>query len=298
LASLDGPLDDTVPAERPITLRDLLTFRPGIGYLDGSPDERPILAAMAERSVAVGPPQPAGRPDGDEFLRRIGELPLMFQPGRRWQYHTSAEILGVLVERAAGRRLEAFLADRLFGPLGMVDTGFSVPPEQVHRLPPAYRVDLETGGLELFDHAEGGQWASRPKFLSGGGGLVSTAPDFLAFGTMLLRQGRYAGGRVLSRPSVQLMTTDQLTPEQKAVSGFYPGYFDHQGWGFGVCVRTGRDSLSSTPGRFGWYGGLGTAWATDPAEDLVAILLTQRSEFPELSPVHQDFWTSVYQAID
>ncbi|HEX3650540.1 MAG TPA: serine hydrolase, partial [Pseudonocardiaceae bacterium] len=106
------------------------------------------------------------------------------------------------------------------------------------------------------------------------------------------------GGRVLSRPAVQLMTTDHLTPEQKAVSGFFPGYFDHQGWGFGLCVRTGRDSLSSTPGRFGWYGGLGTGWATDPAEDLVAILLTQRSEFPELSPVHQDFWTSVYQAID
>ncbi|HEX5117511.1 MAG TPA: serine hydrolase domain-containing protein [Pseudonocardiaceae bacterium] len=298
LVSVDGPLDDTVPAARPITLRDLLTFRPGFGMLDDTPVGRPILAAARRLGVGGGPPHPAAMPDPDAFLRGLGELPLMYQPGERWLYHTGSDVLGVLLERLVDRPLDEVLQERVFDPLGMVDTAFSVPADRIHRLPPAYLVDHETGEPELLDHAEGGEWASPPPFRSAGGGLVSTAADFLAFGTMMLRQGRYEGGRVLSRPSVRLMTTDQLTREQKALSGFFPGYFDHQGWGFGMCVLTGRNTLAATPGRFGWYGGLGTAWATDPAEDLVAILLTQRSEFPELSPVHQDFWTSVYQAVD
>jgi CubicO group peptidase (beta-lactamase class C family) len=113
-----------------------------------------------------------------------------------------------------------------------------------------------------------------------------------------LNQGRYEGERILSRPTVLAMTTDQLTPAQKAVSGFFPGYFDNRGWGFGVSVTTGRDDLSASPGRFGWDGGLGTSWFSDPQEDLVAILMTQRAEFPLVSQVYQDFWTSVYQAID
>ncbi|HEY1570116.1 MAG TPA: serine hydrolase domain-containing protein [Pseudonocardiaceae bacterium] len=297
LTSVDGPIEDTVPAARPITLRDLLTFRLGFGMLEDTPAGRPILAAATRLGVAGGRPKPSAMPDADGFLRALGELPLMYQPGERWLYHTGSDVLGVLLERLTDQPLDEVLRERVFDPLGMVDTAFSVPAEKIHRLPPAYRVD-DDGDLALLDHAEGGDWAGPPPFRAAGGGLVSTAADFLAFGTMMLRQGRYEGGRVLSRPSVALMTTDQLTQAQKAVSGFYPGYFDHQGWGFGVCVLTGRDSLSAAPGRFGWYGGLGTAWATDPAEGLVAILLTQRSEFPELSPVHSDFWTSVYQAID
>jgi CubicO group peptidase (beta-lactamase class C family) len=299
LVSVDGPVSDTVPAARPITLRDLLTFRLGFGILPDTPAGRPILAAATELGVAAGPPHPAEHPAADEFLRRLGSLPLMYQPGERWLYNTGSDVLGVLLERLTGRRLEAVLRERVFEPLGMVDTAFSVPADQHHRLPPAYLVNGKTGQLDPVDEAGGGsEWATPPAFMAAGSGLVSTAADFLAFGTMMLRQGRFDGGRVLSRPAVQLMTTDQLSAEQKAVSGFFPGYFDHQGWGFGVCVLTGRDHLSSTPGRFGWYGGSGTAWASDPAEDLVAILLTQRAEFPELSPVHRDFWTSAYQAID
>jgi CubicO group peptidase (beta-lactamase class C family) len=94
------------------------------------------------------------------------------------------------------------------------------------------------------------------------------------------------------------MTSDQLTAGQKAVSGFFPGYFDNRGWGFGVSVVTGRDDVYATPGRFGWDGGLGTAWWSDPREELVAIMLTQRAEFHPISQVYLDFWTSVYQAID
>ncbi|HKN98326.1 MAG TPA: serine hydrolase domain-containing protein [Pseudonocardiaceae bacterium] len=292
LASLDGPLADTVPADRPITLRDLLTFRPGIGYLDGSPDQRPILAAMAERSIAVGPPQPAARPDGDEFLRRLGELPLMFQPGQRWQYHTAAEILGMLVERAAGRRLEAFLAERLFGPLGMVDTGFSVPPAKIHRLATAYLGDRPAGELTPYDLPDG-QWAAPPAFQSGTDGLVSTADDFLAFGTMLLHHGRHDGEQVLSRRSVELMTSDQLAPGQAELSGF-----GLRGWGFGMSVVPDGDGVSTTSGQFGWAGGLGTAWYDHPAWDMVTILLTQRAAFPIGSSTHGDFCTLAYQAVD
>ncbi|HEX5117510.1 MAG TPA: serine hydrolase domain-containing protein [Pseudonocardiaceae bacterium] len=294
LVSVDGPLDDTVPAARPITLRDLLTFRPGIGLLmDELPDEPPILAAMTERSVAVGPPQPAAKPGDDEFLRRLGELPLMFQPGERWQYHTSAEVLGVLVARAAGQPLETFLRDRLFGPLGMVDTAFSVPADRIDRLAASYLGDLPAGDLMLWD-APDGQWATPPAFQSGTDGLVSTADDFLAFGTMLLRHGRHGGEQVLSRRSVELMTADQLAPGQAERSGFP----DLQGWGFGMSVTLHRDAVSATPGQYGWAGGLGTGWYSDPAEDMVTILLTQRAVFPLPSPTYQDFFTLAYQAID
>ncbi|HEX3648583.1 MAG TPA: serine hydrolase domain-containing protein [Pseudonocardiaceae bacterium] len=292
LASLDGPLDDTVPVDRPITPRDLLTFRPGIGYLDGSPEERPILAAMAERSIAVGPPQPAARPNGDEFLRRLGELPLMFQPGRRWQYHTSAEVLGMLVERAAGRRLEAFLADRLFGPLGMVDTAFSVPPAKIDRLATAYLGDQEAGVLTTYD-VPAGQWSTPPAFQSGTDGLVSTAADFLAFGTMMLHHGRHRGEQVLSERSVEQMTSDQLAPGQAELSGF-----GLRGWGFGMSVVPRGDGESTSSGQFGWAGGLGTAWYSHPAHDAVTILLTQRAAFPIGSSTHGDFCALAYQAIE
>ncbi|HEX3648584.1 MAG TPA: serine hydrolase domain-containing protein, partial [Pseudonocardiaceae bacterium] len=186
LVSVDGPLADTVPAHRAITLRDLLTFRLGFGLLDGPPDRRPITAAAAGLNVGGGPPHPAAAPDADTFLRGLGELPLMYQPGERWLYHTGAELLGVLLERLTGQALDDVLGERIFGPLGMVDTAFSVPPDQLRRLPPAYFVDRATGELHLFDDPDG-DWARRPRFLSAGGGLVSTAEDFLAFGTMMLR---------------------------------------------------------------------------------------------------------------
>jgi CubicO group peptidase (beta-lactamase class C family) len=293
LVSVDGPLVDTVPAARPITLRDLLTFRPGVGLLDGSPDERPILAALAERSVDVGPPGPAGRPDPDEFLRRLGELPLMFQPGERWQYHTAAELLGVLVERAAGQDLETFLRERLFGPLGMADTGFSVPKAEHHRFATAYLGDRAAGELTVYDRPDG-QWAVPPAFRSGADGLVSTAGDFLAFARMLLGHGSYEGVRVLSRPSVELMTTDRLAPGQAEASGFP----DLQGWGFGMSVTLRRDNVWAVPGQYGWAGGLGSGWFNDPAEDMITILLTQRAVFPLPSLPYQDFFTLAYQAVD
>jgi CubicO group peptidase (beta-lactamase class C family) len=113
-----------------------------------------------------------------------------------------------------------------------------------------------------------------------------------------LRRGMHGRERILSRPSLELMTTDHLTPEQKAVSGFFPGQWDNRGWGFGVMMVTRRDHVWAVPGRYGWDGGYGTSWASDPAEDLVGILMTQRAGFPLFSPAYLDFWTSVYQAVD
>lgn len=297
LARLDGPLDDTVPANRPITVRDLLTFRLGFGLIM-VPGRYPIQEAMSELSLGQGPPNPSTPPAPDEWIHRLGTLPLMHQPGERWMYNTGSDVLGVLIARASGQPLETFLGERLFAPLGMRDTGFSVPAATIDRLATSYWVSPETGALELFDEAEGGQWSRPPAFPSGAGGLVSTIDDYLAFGQMMLNNGKHGDERILSRPSIETMTTDQLTPAQKAASGGFAEYWDSHGWGFGVSVVTRRDDLSAVPGRYGWDGGLGTSWYSDPQEDLVAILMTQRAEFPLFSGVYLDFWTSVYQAID
>jgi CubicO group peptidase (beta-lactamase class C family) len=299
LKRLDGPLDDTVPARRPITVRDLLTFRMGFGQMMAPPDAYPILKAASELQIGMGPPMPGAMPGPDEWIRRLGTLPLMHQPGERWLYNTGSDVLGVLIARAASQPLETFFRERIFEPLGMRDTSFSVPAAKLDRLATSYANNPETGALVLYDEAVDGKWSRPPAFPSGAGGLVSTVDDYLAFGQMLLSQGKYDGGRLLSRLSVEVMTTDQLTPEQKAVSGLVPGYFDSHGWGFGVSIVTRRTGVAEVPGRFGWDGGLGTSWYSDPHEDMVTILMTQRSwTSPSPPDVCLDFWTLAYQAID
>src|SRR5712692_3596933 len=206
LKRLDGPLDDTEPAKRPITLRDLLTFRMGFGILMAPPGTYPIQAAVDELLLGQGPPQPSLPPARDEWIRRLGTLPLMHQPGEKWMYHTGSDVLGVLIARASGQPFETFLHERIFDPLGMKDTAFSVPSSKLDRLATAYATNFETGTLELYDPAEGGQWSRPPAFPSGGGGLVSTVDDYLAFSRMLLNEGRHSSGRILSRPSVETMT--------------------------------------------------------------------------------------------
>ena len=297
LRAIDSPLDDTVPANRPITLRDVLTFRLGIGAVMVFPPRYPIQHAMAEAGVAPGPTLPTHPPD--ELMKRFGSLPLVHQPGEKWLYDSGSDILGVLISRVAGTSLEEFLRERIFAPLGMDDTSFSVPASKLDRLASSYWTNFETGEFEVFDGVDDSRWASPPIFESGAGGLVSTVDDLLAFGQMMLDQGRYGDQRILSRPSVELMTTDHITPEQKAVSGFVPGFWDSNGWGFGVSIVTRRDDLASTPGRYGWVGGYGTSWYVDPKEGLVGILMTQRVwDSPGAPVVLFDFWTSAYAAID
>jgi len=295
LRSIESEIDDTVSARRAITLRDILTFRLGIGMIPIFPDRYPIQKAVTAAGLAPGPVFPQMPPD--ELMRRYGALPLVYQPGERWLYSVGSEILGVLIARVSGKTLGAFLRERIFEPLGMKDTGFHAPPEKHDRLATTYVRDRETNKLVVFDDPVTGKFSSPPVFENAGAGLVSTADDFNAFAQMLLNGGRLGSERILSRPSVELMTSDQLTAEQKIGSELF--FADHRGWGFGVSVFTKRDHLHTVPGRFGWEGGYGTSWYSDPREQLTGILLTQRlMDSPQAPKVMADFWTAAYQAID
>jgi CubicO group peptidase (beta-lactamase class C family) len=300
LGAIDGPLDDTVPANRPLTLRDLLTFRAGYGAIFAPPDQSPLAQALIDAGVAAGPFLPSLPPD--EWLAVYSDLPLAHQPGERWLYNTGSDIVGVLIARATGMSLGEFFQERIFAPLGMRDTGFSVPASKLDRLAESYWTNFETGEFGVFDPAEGSRFAAPPIFESGAGGLVSTVDDLLAFGQMMLNEGTFANGteRLLSRASIAVMTTDQITAVQKEASraDFFPDFWDSNGWGFGVAIATRRDNLWATPGRYGWDGGYGTSWAVDPAEGLVGVLLTQRAwDEPVYPTVNVDFWNGVYQAL-
>jgi CubicO group peptidase (beta-lactamase class C family) len=295
LKSLEGPIDDTVPAKRPIRMRDLMTFTFGLGAVMVFPPKYPIQKAMAELGVAPGPGQ--AQVSADEFMKRLGSLPLIHQPGEGWLYHTGSDVLGVLIARASGQSLGAFLRQRLFEPLGMRDTGFSVPAEKLDRLTSAYMAAPGKAELTFSDDSRSSRWSKPRAFEAGGSGLVSTVDDFHAFYRMLLDKGRSDSGRILSRPAVELMMSDQLTPQQKAGTELFFGH--GASWGLGGAVVTRRTDLYTTPGRFGWDGGHGTSAYLDPAEDMVGVLMTQRAmESPEPPRVFRDFWTSAYQAID
>ncbi len=221
LKRLDGPLDDTEPAKRPITLRDLLTFRMGFGIVMAPPGTYPIQTAVDDLRLGQGMPQPSLPPEPDEWIRRFGTLPLMHQPGEKWMYHTGSDVLGVLIARASGQPFETFLQERLFEPLGMKDTAFSAPASKLDRLATAYLTNFETGALEFYDPAEGGQWSRPPAFPSGGGGLVSTVDDYLAFGRMMLNQGRH-GSRAHPVAAVG-RDDDDRSPDCGAKGGVRPG---------------------------------------------------------------------------
>lgn len=297
LRRLDAPLDETVPAQRPITVRDLLTFTSGQGMVFAAPGTVPIADALLDPPLGQGPPAPDRTVAPDEWMARLGKLPLAHQPGTAWLYNTSADILGVLIARAAGQPLEVFLAERIFGPLGMTDTGFSVPAASIGRLATS-RANDDNGRIVVYDEAAGGQWSHPPAFPSLAGGLVSTVSDYYRFADMLRADGRHGGGRLLSRMSVELMTSDQLTDAQKAAGGLGSDFFDHQGWGFCMSVATRRTGPQSA-GSYGWDGGLGTCWRNDPAEDMTMILLTQQMWSSSAGPsLVSDFWTLCYQAID
>ncbi|WP_243710477.1 serine hydrolase domain-containing protein [Micromonospora sp. KC213] len=303
LKRIDGPLDDTVPARRPITVRDLLTSTFGLG-MDMTALGTPIMSAIFEQGLTPDLPEPM--PEPDEWMRRLGALPLMHQPGERWQYHISNDLLGVLVARVTGQSFETFLRERIFDPLGMTDTGFHVPADKPDRLPVLYAPDPQTGQFLVWDDAEGGRWSRPPAFQGGGGGLVSTVDDYHAYFRMLLNHGMHGNVRILSRPAVELMTTNRLTPGQQAARDAMArdnvhvsfGQGQHGGWGMGMAVRTYRGDYASI-GQFGWDGGAGTSTYADPDNGLIGILLTQVGmSVPNSARLIHDFWTSLYQAID
>jgi CubicO group peptidase (beta-lactamase class C family) len=259
----DGPLDQTVPAQRPITVRDLLTFTWGFGMQGAmfvAEQPWPIVRAAAHLHT-FGPPEPAALPDPDTWMAGLGELPLLAQPGDRWLYQSGSQVLGVLAARVAGKPFDRVLSERVLGPLGMTDTHFFTA--NPGRLATAY---AQRDGSLLVTDPPDGQWSRPPRFPDGGGGLLSTVDDMVAFGRVLLR----GGSPILKASTVAEMTRDQLTPEQRA--RVWPGFSfldEDRGWGYGVSVVD--------DGRYGWDGGLGTAWSNVPAEDLVVVVLTQRT---------------------
>ena len=279
LRRIDGPLDDTVPAQRPITLEDLLTFRMGFGTLVEPTFDPPFPIVNAARALqlVLGEPDPRTPHAPDEWIKRFGTLPLMYQPGERWQYNVGSLVLGVLVARVARQSLDELFRTRIFEPLGMRETGFWLPAELTQKLPGYYMTNFKTGQMELRQVSTPEEWTRPPVFPSGAGGLVSTVDDFLAFARMLLNRGVSADGRrLLSEQSVELMTTNHLTPGQIASAGPILG---GRGWGFGVGVVTEPDAEWPVPGRYGWAGGYGTTWFNDPQRGIVAMAMTQVSDF-------------------
>jgi CubicO group peptidase (beta-lactamase class C family) len=287
LRRMDGPLDDTVAAQREITVRDLLTFTGGFGMHVGmfmAATPWPIMVAATEAQLAtMGPPDPETAPEPDEWIERLGSLPLMAQPGQRWLYNTGAQVLGVLCRRAAGApRYEEVLRTRLFEPLGMTHTAFAAP--DVARLATAYVNTAD--GLTVWDPPDG-KWSRPPAFDDGAAGLVSTVDDLLAFAQMFLR----GGTPVLSREAVREMTRDQLTPAQRAGQ---EAFLAERSWGLCQSVIVSGERT----GAFGWDGGLGSSFLVDPARDLVVIVLTQRLwESSQPPSVHTELQAAAYAAL-
>ncbi|QYJ03326.1 beta-lactamase family protein [Nocardioides panacisoli] len=269
LRDAGGPVEDPAnlePAERAITLRDLLTFRSGHGFPERF--DLPIVARLVDQ-LGQGPPRPATMPDPDEWMRRLADVPLLHQPGQGWTYNTGADILGVLLARACDATLGDVLAETVLDPCGMTDTGFAT--SATDRLATYYERD-EDGTPRVVDPPEG-QWAVPPRFPSGAGGLVSTADDWWSFGRMVLADGehRRAGRstRVLSPESVRLMTTSHVDGGPRHL------FLDGQGWGFGGGVDIRPTRPFQVAGRYGWIGGTGTAGYVIPATDTVVVWLSQ-----------------------
>ncbi|WP_133911776.1 serine hydrolase domain-containing protein [Streptomyces sp. NBC_00582] len=273
-----APVTDVVPAARPITVEDLLSSRPGWGF----PSDFTLPAVRELFGVQKDGRAPQAYPAPDVWLTELARVPLLYQPGEAWLYGTASDLQGILIARASGRSLPEFLAERLLEPLGMKDTAFEVPEGKRARLTTAYRPD-GAGALEVADRPDG-QWSGLPAFPSGGGGLVSTADDWLAFARLLLE----GGGGLLSPASVSRLTSNHLSAVQRERARLF---LEGQGWGYGGQVDVAPLDRWNVPGRYGWVGGTGTTAHVVPATGTVTILLTQVAmENPTPTPLMRDFW--------
>ncbi|OLL27947.1 serine hydrolase [Burkholderia sp. SRS-W-2-2016] len=290
----NGSLDDTDPVRTPLTVLDLLTHRAGFAYHFTSTG--PLAEAYA---AAFNGFESNG--DNSAWLARIAALPLMFQPGARWHYGVATDVLGVLIERVSGMSLGEFFRTRIFEPLGMRDTAFWVHDTQLARLATAYGIDPNTRRRVVEDHPAASRWANPRRFQSGGGGLVSTAEDYLQFAQLLLGRGRVGGTRLLSNRSVDLMRSNFLSRDQRRLPAF--GHVIWAGQGFGLGLSVVDDPAQQLPlgyrslGSFGWPGAYGTSWFADPVEDLIGVMLIQRRSLDPF-PMAIDFERRVYDAID
>ncbi|MEI7915064.1 MAG: serine hydrolase domain-containing protein [Mycobacteriaceae bacterium] len=272
LADPTGPLDNTVAAVRPITIDDLMTHRSGLAYSFSVVG--PIARAYAGVSL---------RQDQDSWLSEVARLPLVHQPGERLTYSHATEVLGIALSRIEDKPLHAVLAERIFEPLGMTDTGFWISPDKRARAATMYRLSEES---ELRSDALGPIPVKEPRFCQGGASLVSTADDYLRFARMLLAGGEVDGVRVLSEDSVAAMRTDRLTEEQKRQPFLGAPFWIGRGFGLNLSVvtdpsRSGQLFGPGGVGTFGWPGAYGTWWQADPANDLILIYLIQN--YPDLT---------------
>jgi CubicO group peptidase (beta-lactamase class C family) len=296
LRAIDAELDDTVPANRPITVEDLLSYRFGFGSVMAPPGSYPIQRAEAEAGLQSigGPPWPPGTHDVDSWIGALGSMPLMYQPGEHWLYNTSGQVLGVLLARACGKDLESVFRERVFEPLGMTDTGFTVPTDQLGRLTTFYVGD-ETGKLSVLDDPGDSWWSTPRSFPDASGWLVSTIDDYWKFVSMVLAGGTGQGERILSPETVALMTADRLTPAQREASTLFLG--QNEGWGLGLAVAAARSSDPRLPCGSGWDGGTGTTWRTNPHTGVTGIFFMQRqATSPVPPPIIEDFWAGINAA--
>ena len=257
-------------AQRPITLHDVLTFRLGLGMDFEAPWPQPLLEAMDGLGMGGGAPSRRCRPGPTSGCAGWATLPLLYQPGERWLYNTGSDVLGVLIARASGQPLDVFLRERVFGPLGMVDTGFAT--RHTDRSAPATRRTRRPASGSCTTRPNGPVGRRHRRSPRAAAGWCPRSTTWRAFASMLLSGGRLpGGGRLLSRATVEAMTTDQLGADRGAGG---PSPDGSQGWGFGVGVQVRRTGPTRTVGSYGWDGGLGSSWANDPAEGLVGVVLT------------------------
>jgi CubicO group peptidase (beta-lactamase class C family) len=284
-AGKDGrPMLQTVAARREMTVHDLLRHTSGLTY--GIFGESMVKSTYREAGVE--------RKDvtNAEMVRRLATVPLAYQPGTIWEYSRSTDVLGALIERISGMGLDEFLQQRILGPLDMKDSGFWVPQAQQHRVAEAFDTDPDSGAaIRLIDVR------SKPDFLSGGGGMVSTARDYLRFARMLSNHGSLDGVRILSRKTVQYMTSDHLgdLPGARATPDFLPGPGYGFGLGFAVRIANGDAIVPGSLGDYNWSGMAGTYFWIDPVEDLAAIWLMQAPE--QRAHYRQLFRNLVYAAL-
>jgi CubicO group peptidase (beta-lactamase class C family) len=278
-----SPIDDLVPAIRPITVFDLLTSRAGYGF----PSDFTLPAVQPLFEVQKDGREPQSFLPQDAWMAALSDIPMLYQPGEAWLYDTCSTLQGVLISRVSGQDLPAFLAERIFEPLTMVDTGFFVPADQLERLTSYYRTG-PAGSLELAD-APDGQWSTPPPFPLGNGGLAGTVDDWLAFGRMLLAGGTTGNGhRLLSADAVQLMINNHTTPDQRKIGELF---LEGQGWGFGGSVDIEIIDPWNVFGRYGWVGGTGTSAHIIPSTGTITILLAQvAAEGPTPPEWMRTFW--------
>jgi CubicO group peptidase (beta-lactamase class C family) len=274
-------------AEREITIWDLLTHTSGLSY--GGAEDSPVDALYRKQIWERLEQKP--ETTLEDLVNTLTTLPLVHQPGAGWTYSMATDVLGYLVQVVSGMPFDEFLKGRIFEPLGMVDTDFYVPPEKIDRFAANYG-PAEDGGLKVIDRPSSSQYAKPTTHPSGGGGLVSTAADYIRFAQMLLNRGEYDSLRLLGRKTIEFMTTNHLA------DGLHP--FEDQAYGFGLGfdVRTSvaRSQIMGSVGSFGWGGAANTNFWVDPQEELIGLLMLQFMPSGHY-PVTPDFRVLTYQAI-